>query len=116
MPLPIIKQIKGYLVEYFIYYLLPIGQKKLFEFTIRQGRNIVYKYTKKYMGKRLRPHAFRHAFAIYLEKVKGITYTQYWLGHSSIATTQIYAKYNYKRIEDELPEEFKERDKEINEL
>ena len=105
--LPIIPPIKEYLFEYVNNEINPFGKRKLFDITIRQARNIVYKYTKQLMGEKLRPHAFRHAIGDYLTRRKGIAFAQYWLGHSSIAITQIYTHYNYKTIEEELPEEFR---------
>ena len=40
------------------------------------------------------PHAFRHSYAIQLlRKTKNIKYVQQQLGHSTLATTQVYLKY-----------------------
>jgi len=105
--LPVIPQLKKFINEYINKELNPFGHKKLFDISTRQARNVVYTYTEKYLGRRLRPHAFRHAIGDYLTRVRGIAYAQYWLGHSSIAITEIYTHYNYKTIEEELPEEFK---------
>ncbi len=56
------------------------------------------------------PHVFRHTFAtLLLEKDVDIKYIQSLLGHSSIATTQIYTKVNMEKqrkiLESEHPRE-----------
>ncbi|MBR0600422.1 tyrosine-type recombinase/integrase [Sinanaerobacter chloroacetimidivorans] len=55
-------------------------------------RNLVEKYTKMAgITKKITPHTFRHSFAsLLLEEGVDIKYIQDFLGHSSIATTQIY--------------------------
>jgi integrase/recombinase XerD len=47
------------------------------------------------IGKKVRPHTFRHTFAtLLLEEGVDIKYIQTLLGHSSITTTQIYTHVN----------------------
>lgn len=53
--------------------------------------------------KHITPHTFRHTFAtLLLEEDVDITYIQHVLGHSSIATTQIYTHVNLKKQHDIL--------------
>lgn len=61
-------------------------------FSEQAARNMVKKYAlASGVNSRLTPHMFRHAFATYLlEEDVDIRYIQRLLGHSSIATTQIY--------------------------
>lgn len=48
-----------------------------------------------HIGKDVTPHMFRHTFAsLLLEEDVDVTYIQHILGHSSIATTQIYLHVN----------------------
>lgn len=50
------------------------------------------------IGKNVTPHMFRHTFAsLLLEEDVDVAYIQHILGHSSIATTQIYLHVNPKR-------------------
>lgn len=62
----------------------------------QSARGIVRKYAKKAnLSKRVTPHMFRHSFAtLLLENDVDIKYIQHFLGHSSIATTQIYTQVN----------------------
>lgn len=55
-------------------------------------RNIVTKYAKRSgINKNITPHVFRHSFAtLLIESGVDIKYIQDFLGHSTIATTQIY--------------------------
>jgi len=59
-------------------------------------RNIVKQFAKDAgITRRVTPHTFRHSFAtLLLEKDVDIKYIQSLLGHSSIATTQIYTHVN----------------------
>lgn len=60
--------------------------------TTQAVRNLVAKYAKMAaINKKITPHLFRHTFAsLLLEEGVDIKYIQDFLGHSSIATTQIY--------------------------
>jgi len=112
-PYPIIKHVRKYLKEYIETYIKPLGEKKLFILTDRQFRNICYKYTSEFyklekgIEKKLSPHKLRHSIGTYLTHVRGPAYAKYWLGHSSIATTNLYLHTGYRYIEDNLPREFR---------
>ncbi len=61
---------------------------RIFPITRQQVRNITYKLAD------TNPHAFRHSYTIHLlRKTKNIRYVQNQLGHSSLATTEIYLQY-----------------------
>jgi integrase/recombinase XerD len=61
----------------------------LFDLSVRQLRNIVYKY--KVEGYDIHPHTFRHSYAVYcLKSGMNLRTLQKILGHSGLNTTQIY--------------------------
>jgi len=49
-------------------YLRRLVGDQLFTITERQARNIVYKFTKRYLGRKIRPHAIRHSYALALAR------------------------------------------------
>lgn len=59
-------------------------------------RHLIRRYTQlASIDKNITPHTFRHTFAtLLLEEDVDIKYIQHFLGHSSIATTQIYTHVN----------------------
>lgn len=64
---------------------------KIFSLTRRQILNITHKYTGEILGRRIRNHAFRHAFAIrILEKTHDIELCRRLIGHSRLETVKIY--------------------------
>lgn len=67
-------------------------------------RFIIKKYTKlSKLKKHITPHMFRHTFAtLLLEEGVDIRYIQQFLGHSSIATTQIYTHVTRKKTKEIL--------------
>jgi len=72
--------------------------KKLSDQSIRY---IIKYYSKEAsINKNITPHTFRHTFAtLLLEEDVDIKYIQHFLGHSSIATTQIYTHVNSAKQE-----------------
>jgi len=105
--LPVLPPIEKFLKAYINKHITPFQHKRLFNIKRRQITNVLHVLTEEYMGAKLRPHAFRHAIGDYLVRRKGLKYAQYWLGHSSISTTDIYTHMNIKKITEDLPEEFK---------
>jgi len=66
----------------------------LFDITDRQARNIVYKFTKRYLRIKLRPHAIRHSYAIFiLKKTKDLEAVRRLLGHSDYKWLKYYLNY-----------------------
>lgn len=64
---------------------------KIFSLTRRQVLNITHKYSEEILGRKIRNHAFRHAFAIrILEKTRDIELCRRLIGHSRIETVKIY--------------------------
>lgn len=64
---------------------------KIFSLTRRQVLNITHKYSEEILGRKMRNHAFRHAFAIrILEKTRDIELCRRLIGHSRIETVKIY--------------------------
>jgi integrase/recombinase XerD len=68
------------------------------------GRDMLWKIFRYYAGKaglkgRVHPHLLRHSFATHLlERGANIRYVQEMLGHSNIATTQIYTHVDKERL------------------
>ena len=61
----------------------------LFPLTMRQIRNIVYKYSVD--RENVSPHTFRHSFAVYcLKQGMNLENLRRILGHSNLNTTQVY--------------------------
>lgn len=72
------------------------GEDKLFSISVRQIRNIVYKYSD------LHPHTFRHSFAVHcLKSGMNLRALQKILGHSGLNTTQVYLDLVSSDLKDE---------------
>lgn len=80
------------LLPYVVEYLKLFDKdEKIFKLTRRQVLNITHRYTEEILGRRIRNHAFRHAFAIrILEKTRDIELCRRLIGHSRIETVKIY--------------------------
>ena len=75
----------------------------LFDISERQSRNIVYKFSMRYLKKKIRPHAIRHSYALaVLEATKNIEIVRRLLGHSNYNTIKYYLDYTQKDLEEEL--------------
>jgi integrase/recombinase XerD len=65
--------------------------ENVFKLTRRQILNITHRYTQEILGREIRNHAFRHAFAIrILEKTRDIELCRRLIGHSRLETVKIY--------------------------
>lgn len=95
------------------YFLINRFNKNLSDQSIR---GIVKKLCKKAgMNIPITPHVFRHSFAtLLLEKDVDIKYIQSMLGHSSIATTQIYTHVNRQKQKQILKNKHPRKDFSIN--
>jgi len=78
---------------------------RLFKMTKRNARAIIHTYTKRYLGRRIRPHAFRHSYALrIIEKTKDIELLRRLLGHSGYQVLKIYLNYTIRDRKDEVLE------------
>ncbi|MDI9644697.1 MAG: site-specific integrase [Candidatus Verstraetearchaeota archaeon] len=72
-------------------YLRDIPGERLFDLSRRQILNITHRYTERFIGRRIRSHAFRHAYAIrILEKTRDIELCRRLIGHARLETVKIY--------------------------
>lgn len=72
-------------------YIRAVNGERVFDLSRRQVLNITHRYTKKFLGRRIRTHAFRHAYAIrILEKTRDIELCRRLIGHSRLETVKIY--------------------------
>jgi len=91
-------QLKPYMQKY-----VENCDTKLFNISQRGARDLIYRLTKKILGRRLRPHAFRHAFAIrLLDKTKNLEYVRRLLGHADYDTVKIYLDFSIRDIKEEV--------------
>jgi site-specific recombinase XerD len=79
--------------------------------TERQARNVVYKWSKRYLKRKIRPHAIRHSYAIEVLRVtKNLEAVRRLLGHEDYSTIKIYLNLTQQDLEDELKKVFEKRD------
>lgn len=75
--------------------------------TERQARNIVYKFTKRYLRRKIRPHAIRHSYAIaVLKATKNLEAVRRLLGHEDYKTLKAYLDFTQEDLEQELEKIF----------
>jgi integrase len=89
-------------------YMERIASERLFRFTPRHGRNIVYGFSERYLVKRIRPHAIRHSYAIaVLKATKNLEAVRRLLGHSDHSTIKTYLDMTQEDLEEELSKIFR---------
>jgi len=77
------------------WYIRKYTGDKVFEISERQVRNIVYKFSLRYLKKKIRPHAIRHAYAIAVfRKTKDLEELRRLLGHSDYKHLKHYLEYS----------------------
>jgi len=80
---------------------------KLFDITARQARNIVYAFSLKYLRRRIRPHALRHAYATFvLKHTRDLETVRRLLGHAGYDVIKAYLDYTQEDLEERLFEAF----------
>jgi len=78
---------------------------RLFTISDRMAREVIYRLSSKYLGKRIRPHALRHAYAMrILSKTRNLEYVRRLLGHSDYSTLKAYLDYTIEDIKHEILE------------
>lgn len=89
-------------------YIRSLGLKKtdkLFNISDRMAREVIYKLSIRYLGRRMRPHALRHAYAMrILSKTRNLEYVRRLLGHSDYSTLKVYLDYTVEDIKHEILE------------
>jgi len=81
--------------------------ERLFEVSARQARNIVYSFSLKYLRKRIRPHALRHAYATFILKhTRDLETVRRLLGHAGYDVIKAYLDYTQEDLEERLFEAF----------
>jgi len=82
-------------------YLKP--EDRLFPITRRAALKVIHKWTKDVLGRRIRAHAFRHAFALrILETTKNLELVRKVLGHGDYKVLKAYLDFNPITYRDEI--------------
>jgi len=69
----------------------------------RELYDLLYKFTNDLLGRRVKPHTFRHTLAtILLDKHSDLRLVQEVMRHTSISTTEIYTHVSTERIKNEV--------------
>ncbi len=86
---------------------MPFKDSKLFEISERRARNIVYSFTEKYLGRRIRLHTLRHSYATYvLKKARDLEVVRRLLGHAGYKWLKCYLDYTQGDISEILRSAF----------
>jgi len=90
-------------------YTRSLDGDRLFPFHSRYARAVVYRWSERYLGRRVRPHALRHSYALYLlEKTGSLELVRRMLGHTSLRWVKVYGQVARVEPRDLLAEAFKE--------
>jgi len=92
-------------------YLTQVGGRDdpLFPVSESQAREAVYGFARRYLGRRVRPHALRHSYALFvLKTTKDLETVRRLLGHSSYSWVRTYLNYVRKDLGQGIEEAFKE--------
>lgn len=88
---------------------LPFTDSRLFPVTTRQARNIVYEFTERYLGRRVRPHAIRHSYAVFILKhTRDLEAVRRLLGHADYRWLRVYLDYSQEDLRSRLDEAFRQ--------
>jgi len=86
---------------------IPHKESRLFEISDRQARNIVYKFSLRYLRMKFRPHAIRHSYALFvLKTTKDLEAVRRLLGHSDYKWLRVYLNYTQEDLAEELARAF----------
>ena len=83
------------------------SEEKLFSISVRQARNIVYEFSERFLGRRIRPHAIRHSYAVFvLKNTRDLEAVRRLLGHSDYKWLKQYLDYTQEDLKTRLEEAF----------
>jgi len=86
---------------------IPHKESRLFELSDRQVRNVIYKFSLRYLKLCLRPHSIRHSYALFvLKTTKDLEVVRRLLGHSDYKWLRVYLNYTQEDLADELSKAF----------
>lgn len=99
----VMNMIEDYIEECVQFGTLTSDTQKLFGIGPRRWQAIVHSLSNKALGRKISPHKLRHSFATMLvNKNMPIETIQKSLGHSSIATTQIYTHVSQQKVQSDF--------------
>jgi integrase/recombinase XerC len=88
-------------------YLGRVEGTKLFGITDRQARNVVYKFSTRYLRKKIRPHAIRHSYATHIIKTtRDLEAVRRLLGHADYKHVKEYLNYTQEDLKELLEKAF----------
>jgi integrase/recombinase XerC len=88
-------------------YLARVEGARLFTISDRQARNIVYKFSTRYLRKKIRPHAIRHSYATHIIKTtRDLEAVRRLLGHADYKHIKEYLNYTQEDLRELLEKAF----------
>ena len=88
---------------------IPTKEDPLFPISERQARNVVYKFSKRYLGRKVRPHSLRHSYALFvLRATKDLEVVRRLLGHADYKWLKVYLDYSQEDLASELEKAFRD--------